>query len=278
MMLVQYPLFAANVRVLCDKEVRRSREASSLTTAFKGIRKTYSTEGILAVYRGSELYLLHQATRELLKWTAERGFRWWERRRAADSPSSQAAVEDGEVALTKGQYRLRLATKYLIDAMCYPLLLASTRAIILRDDPSMNILHQLRQVRQWGREEGILSLFGGLCASMLTTALDEVMDWVLAWCIDYCAKDSDLELTDRILLKASGSSVVSIFTAPVNFLGVILRCQSKMPSLPDHEPLSELAKTLPWRGCVYQFALYGGIMAINVRLIQLKMQLRDQDN
>lgn len=192
---------------------------------------------------------------------------------AAITDYQQQSTKDAEVELSKTQYRTRMVTKYLIDALCYPLLLASTRMIIMHDDPSSTWQHMC----SWRKEEGALSLFGGVCASLVCNALDEVMDWVLGWCIDYCAKDSDMEIADRILLKASGSSVVSIFTSPVSYVGVIQRCQSSLPRLPDPESVPEMVKTLPWRGCVYQFFLYGGIMAINVRLIQMKMQLRDQD-
>lgn len=232
------------------------------------IKKIYACEGIVGVYRGSHLYVLHQVTRDALKFLAERGLRWVERRQIAD----REQTVDTDVDLARRRYRVRLAIKYLIDAMCYPMLLAATRVITLHDDAS----NSWQQLCHWRSEEGVLSLFGGVCASLISTALDEAMDYVLAWCIDYCSKDSDVDVADRILLKASGGSVVSVFTTPINYIGVIQRCQSKLPRLPDPEPMLELLKSLPWRGCVYQFAMYGGIMAINVRLVQMKIQLREQ--
>merc|ERR1719444_647818 len=100
------------------------------------------------------------------------------------------------------------------------------------------------------------------------------MDWVLGWCVDHCSMDSDIDMADKVLLKASGSSVASIFTAPVNYIGVIQRCQSPSLGMLEPEPLVDLVRSLPWKGSMYQFFMFGGVLALNVKLIQLKVQLQ----
>lgn len=292
MLLIHYPLIAANVRILCDKDASRSRGQSSLTTTFYALRSTYREEGVIGVYRGAHLHLLHQAARDTLRLLAERGIRFVERRledrgrrqgggagATRDSGGSAVVLAGGEgqeveVVRQRRAYRRRVAAKYLIDVVCYPLLLASTRMVILHGDPR----NTWQQMCYWRQEEGALSLFSGLTASLLSTALDEVMDMVLAYCIEYCATGTDMELPDRLLLKASGSSVVSIFTAPVNYIGIIQRCQSRIPGLTPPEPLPELVWSLPWRGSLTQFLLFGGLMAVNVRLIQWKIQLQNEQD
>jgi len=286
MMVLSYPLFAANVRILCDKDSWRSRGSSSLATTFVSMQSTYRSEGFPGVYRGGQLFLLHQGCRDLLKVIAERGFKFVEDRDARRSGGGGSAGsgkgagksknrgEEGELAVSVSGRRWRLATKYLIDAICYPLLLASTRTIILHGAEGSSLEH----IRAWREQEGMLSLFSGLAASLLSTALEEFMDWVLAWCIEHCSQGSHVELADKMLLRASGSSVVSIFTSPVNYIGVIQRCQSNFNGMLAPEPLPDLVKSLPWRGSMYQFFMFGGIMALNVRLIQWKIQLQNEDD
>lgn len=274
--LISYPMFVANVRILCDKDSWRSRGTSSLATTFTFIQSAFRSEGLPGVYRGGLLYLAHQGSRDAFRWTAERVFRWFERtpqRPCAVADKSPRRQDSGQIAVSQKGFRLRLATKYLIDAMVYPILVAATRTIILHDDNGSAMSH----LRTWYRQEGLTSLFCGLTASLLSSALDEVMDVVLAWCIDYCAQGSDVDLADKVLLKASGGSVVSIFTSPVNYIGVIQRCQSRYPGMLEPEPLPQLVRSLPWRGAMYQFFLFGGIMALNVRLIQWKIQLQNEE-
>lgn len=284
-LLLQYPLIAANVRVFCDKDSFRSRGNSSLATGFVSINKVYKQEGVFGVYRGAHLYLMHQAVRDVLRMLAERTIRWVEGAKEDQDERQEAKPSSGggggpptsierRFPLNRPGYRWRLAAKYLIDSMCYPIILASTRYVILYGEGRSTWDHMC----QWRLEEGLISLFSGLAASLLSSALDEVMDNVLEYCIDYCASDSEIDLADKLLLKGSGSSVVSILTSPVNYIGIIQRCQSRITGLLDPQPLPELVCTLPWRGTLYQFVIFGGIMALNVRLVQWKIQLqREQD-
>lgn len=278
MLLVQYPLFAANVRVLCDKSLFQSRGSTTLTSTFISIRDVYRLEGLVGVYRGAHLYVLHQVVRDGLRFLTERCFRFAERRvEAGGKPSIRRGEGQGDKAEAAETevlwYRSRLAVKYTIDAVCYPVLLASTRFVILHNDPRNSWQH----VCSWCQKEGALALFSGLFASLVSTALDEVMEWVLALCVDYCTTDSDMELADRFLLKASGSSVASIFTAPVNYVGVIQRCQSRAAGMLEPEPILDLVRSLPWRSTGWQVVLYGGILGLNVKLIQWKMQLQKEE-
>jgi hypothetical protein len=40
-------------------------------------------------------------------------------------------------------------------------------------------------------------------------------------------------------------------------------------------PLWGTVRKLPWLSTFYQFLLFGGILAVNFRLIQLKLELED---
>lgn len=280
-LLLHYPLFATNVKVLCDRSDWRNRKQSSLAATINALRGTYQAEGALGLYRGGHLYLLHQGARDLLRLVAdaliglvERGLR--PRRLAEPETEPEAELRSGaeeDQKQSKWVYRLRMVTKYAIDAACYPILLASTRAILLHGDNQGTV----QRMRLWSSKEGLPSLWSGLLASLLSTALDEAMDVVLAWCIEYCSAETDVDVADRLLLKASGSSVVSIFTAPINYVGVIQRCQSNVPGLLEPSPLSEAVASLPWRSSAYQLVMFGGIMALNVRLIQWKTELGNED-
>lgn len=260
-MLVHYPLFVTNVKVLCKKDPSRSRGQSSIAATISSLRWTYETEGLRGLYKGGHLHLLHQASRDLLRFGSDRLLRIAEKR----WPRSNAQ---------KPWYKSRLACKYLIDALCYPILLASTRIIVLgRDDDWSSLDH----FRLWLREEGLWTLFGGLTASLVSTALDEAMDLLVSTFIDQCSAGSDVDLADRLLLKTSGSSVVSVITAPINYVGVVQRCQSRLPGLLLPVPLWETFWNLPWRGSLYQMVMFSGILMLNIRLTQWKLQLKAEE-
>ncbi|CAE7841025.1 unnamed protein product [Symbiodinium sp. CCMP2592] len=71
------------------------------------------------------------------------------------------------------------------------------------------------------------------------------MDFVLGACIDHGSADA----ADKLVLKACGSSVVSVFTSPINYVSVIQRldvtrfsarqatvsCESSLP-VPPSDP------------------------------------------
>ncbi|CAE6931776.1 unnamed protein product [Symbiodinium natans] len=245
--LVSYPLVANNVRLLCDED--RGPRASSLAASFRRLRHTYQSEGLPGVFRGGHLYLLHQVLRDSLRRLAEiPGGRNTRR-----GPAWKAA---------------RLAVKYGIDALCYPVLLASTRVVMLKSEEST-----WQKLGEWCREEGIWSLFSGLCASLLSTAFEEAMDMLLGACIDHGNADA----ADKLVLKACGNSVVSVFTSPINYVSVIQRCQSpRLPGFVRPRPLRGIVWGLPWRGSFNQLVLFSGILGLNVRLIQWKIQLKEE--
>jgi len=251
MLFLQYPLFATNVKVLCEKDDGRMRKQSSLAGTFLSLRLVYRTEGLPGLYRGAPLYLLHQLARDGLRLLAGRCLG---RREGA------------------GGHRLRLAARYAIDVLCYPLLLASTRAIILRDDTEST----WQRVCCWCAEEGVLSLFSGLTSSLLSTALDEIMDLVLEGCVERCATGTEVSATDKLMLKACSTSVASVLTAPANSVGVVQRCQSPLPGLVPPAPLWRTLRSLPWLSTFYQFLMFGGILGLNVKLIQLKLEMEEE--
>lgn len=285
-LLLQYPLLSASVRTLCDKSHWRTRASSSLTTTFKSLQLTFRTEGFIGVYRGAHVYFLHLAFRDAMRYLTDKSITIFEGKSAlvpisvsttargkslSDDLAEENIVAVNEAGvLSRKSYWCRLASKYLIDIVCYPLLFASTRYVIKYDASCTT------QLRTCCEQEGWSALFNGLAFTLICTAMDEVMDWVLAWCVDYCAEGSELEVGDKLLLKASGSSVVSIFTSPLNYIALIQRCQSGTQGLLQPRPVKELVWTLPWKGAVHQFFLFGGVLALNARLIQMKMQLLNE--
>jgi len=284
---LQYPLFAVNVKMLCEKDGWRSRKNSSLANTILALRLTYQTEGWGGLYQGVHLHLAHQATRCALGLLTSRCVRLAEQAYTTRGTDSGTRTQPGPAAPTSEQeevqlsgreglfvwdvHHLWLGLKYVIDLCCYPILLASTRAIILRDD-GMNTWQRLQL---WCNHDGVWSLFSGATASLLSTACDEVMDAVLGACIDHCAVNSELGSTDKLTLKACSSSVASVLTAPLNHVGVIQRCQSCISGLVWPTPLWGTVRKLPWLSTFYQFLLFGGILAVNFRLIQLKLELED---
>jgi len=262
------------------------------------MRLTYLTEGPAGLYRGGDLYLLHQVSRELLRLLSDRCFRVVEpglRRRwqaledvkpadaapeavpeASSASSASEALAIAKRCADRWLWWSRTLTKYLIDVVAYPMLLASTRVIILRTDPQ----GIAERVRLWCREEGSLSVYNGLTCSLVSTAFDEIADFVLSTCIDRYGAGQDLELTEKVLLKASAASVVSVFTSPFNQIGIIQRCQSSIPGLIPLGPISRTLQNLPWKGSFFQLILFSGIFALHVKLLQLKLEVeadRDPD-
>merc|ERR1711879_390153 len=81
----------------------------------------------------------------------------------------------------------------------------------------------------WCQREGKWSMFNGLTSSLVSTALDDVGDATLSRCIDICTVGAaPIEMTDKLLLKACGASVVSVLTSPIQNVGLIQRCQSSL--------------------------------------------------
>jgi hypothetical protein len=89
---------------------------------------------------------------------------------------------------------------------------------------------------------------------------------------------SELEVTDRMMLKASAMSVVGIFTAPFNYVGIIQRCQSSLPGLLSCSPVSKLLQKLPWRGSLFQFFLFGGLFLASYKLVCLKQEVLEEND
>lgn len=281
MMLVHYPLFATNVKMLCQVDGWKAPPGgSSLMGTINALRLTYETEGLSGLYRGGHLYLFHSVCRESFRfcavhtWTAlERRLRRRLVRQYRTSSSSTSSNADAETFARRCFYWSRMITKYSIDLLCYPLLLVSTRVVIL---PALRF-GTWGRICNWSRIEGVSSLFNGVTCSLVSTALDEAMDVCLETLIHRSTKNSELEVTDKLLLKASAMSVVGIFTAPFNYVGVIQRCQSSLPGLLSFSPLSTIVQKLPWRGSIFQFFLFGGIFALNYQMVKLKQQVQESE-
>jgi hypothetical protein len=281
LLLLNYPLVVTNVKLLCERDTGKGHRgrAATLSGVIRVLRETYHFEGWRGLYRGGPVYLLHQAVRDTLRFLTDSCASFIERRCLTPLPLKDSENDEDrglELVVYRRRFVSKLALKYCIDMICYPILLLSTRAIVLNNDQESS----WDRLCLWCREEGFWSLFGGVTASLLSSALEEAMDMVLSSCIDRCASGTNVDLADRLVLKACGGSVVSIFTAPINYVGVIQRCQSNLPGLLKPRPLWPIIKGLPWRGSFNQLLLFGGILGLNVRLIQwkLKLQAQEEDN
>ena len=263
LLLLNYPLVVSNVKVLNEK-VKGARPKTTLTATIRLLRETFVNEGLLGLYKGGHIFLLHQAIRDGMRLVTDRGLCALEGRLGWKK-------WDAEDELTSKRRRFlgRLALKYSIEGLCYPILLLSTRSIIKSDQES-----SWQSVCTWSREEGILSLFAGLTASLISQAIEEAMEMILTYCIERHAKGNELDIADKLVLKACGSSLVSVFTSPVNFVGVIQRCQSNLPGLPEPRSVASIVRGLPWRGAFNQLVLFGGVLTLNVRIIQWKLQMQ----
>ena len=136
----------------------------------------------------------------------EKSEKWTRRSAARLALLGHFALCSAWVPLGDLGYLGRLALKYGIDGLCYPVLLASTRVVMLKSEELLlsgflrerfgkgfsgeHLAKRLRMVSETrkrrlgvfnedfasslsGREEGLWSLFGGLFASLLSTALEE---------------------------------------------------------------------------------------------------------
>lgn len=182
------------------------------------------------------MFLLHQLTRDALRSLADR---------CIGSRREDESATDLDQQKHRLSYNLRMLTKYLIEAVCYPLLLVSSRVTIYHGDPQGT----WPRIRYWCREEGIGSLFGGLTPHLFGSVFEEV----LSLGIDHCTRGFQLEPSDVILLKTSGVALGSVFTTPIHNVSVIQRCQSSIPGLVGIMPLRNIVRALPWKAAVMQF-------------------------
>eukprot|EP00929_Paragymnodinium_shiwhaense_P026230 TRINITY_DN15636_c0_g1_i1.p1 TRINITY_DN15636_c0_g1~~TRINITY_DN15636_c0_g1_i1.p1 ORF type:complete len:332 (-),score=41.32 TRINITY_DN15636_c0_g1_i1:309-1229(-) len=257
--LLQYPMFSANINVLCRTTVLRQPKEFGLAAQFATIRHAFKTEGVVGVYRYCPLYFLHQAMRDVLRFLIDRSSR------PLMAILDREVETDGEEKeLTPLAYRFRLFAKYLVDVAVYPLLLLSTRTIVLHGDGKT----PLERLMYWRQQEGTASLFSGVGATLLASALDDAADAVLS----YGLAGVKVELADKILLKACGASVASVFTAPITHIGTIQRCQSALEGLLEPRPWMMIAKGLPYKTSLWQLIMFAGILGLNIKLVQWKAE------
>lgn len=275
LLLLQYPMFAINVKFFCDKDmVARVKGQNSLTATFSALRWTYQAEGLLGVYRGAGLYFGHQALRDSLRLGTGKCFdKVWPRKKPDEERNRLHGVVDPKRD-NRGLYWLRLAAKYAIEVISYPMLLASTRSIILKFDP----FSTMQQFKLWSREEGQLSLFSGLTSQLLSTACDEAMDVALSACIE-THLGAEIALPEKMLLKTAAASVMSIFTSPISYVGTIQRCQSdSLPGLMEPRSVSTILSGLAWKQSFYQLILFSAILGLNVWLVQQNLQAQREED
>jgi len=280
--VLQYPFLASSIRILCEQDGRQQVKQASLSATITALWHAHRAEGLAGLYRGAPLYALHQAARDVLRLLAGRGLN---RLRVGGSSGGEGNGGEGngdgdgggvkEAPVSgpppRGVYCLRLAAKYLIDAACYPLLLASTRAVLLRDDAGS----PWQRLRAWREAEGLRSLFGGLAASLACTALEEAADALLERCIERCCEGAGDEVgsVERLSLKVLGTQVASVLTAPLSCVGVVQRCQSALvPGLPAPRPLWSTVRSLPWLSSLWQLLGLGGVFALQLKMIGMKLE------
>jgi len=229
---------------------------------------------MLGLYQGAHLYLLHHVVRDGLRYLTDCCVGVAENRLSLYRKKSEAQEEEAtDLCPARTSFRLRTTLKYLLEVVCYPIQLASARSIILQINP----LNLVDHFRSWCEHDGARSLLNGLPSSLMSTALDELMDIGVSACIDYCTTGSDLELADKMVLKLFASNIASILTTPINNVGIIQRCQSSLPGLLEPVPLCDTVRQLPWRGCLYQLFMFGGIFMLYVRLMKLKGEAQAED-
>mmetsp|Transcript_16737 Transcript_16737/g.45325 ORF Transcript_16737/g.45325 Transcript_16737/m.45325 type:complete len:311 (-) Transcript_16737:216-1148(-) len=263
-LLLYYPLLAINVKILCEKEGWKKKASSSRWfVIIDALRLTYETEGLVGLYRGGHTYLLHHAVRECLKFAAGRCIDCVERLRGKLSEPS----EFREAQSTSQIYGLRTVVKYAIDIVCYPLLLCSTREIILGTSP----LKSLQVMRGWCSQEGTGSLFNGVSMTLLSSMVDQIMNEVVVVAVGWYMEGCPLDEFDKLLLNMCSFQVVSICTEPLSHVGVIQRCQSSLPGLLSFRPQWKILTGLPWKGSLCYFAFFAAILGLNVKTIRWKL-------
>jgi len=271
--LIHYPLVATNVRILCEKEGWRSRGGSLLQT-FRAVRLVYQTEGFKGMYRGGEVYLLHQSAREGLRYLMGLCVDGCLRDRppAEPEPSPGSAAVALRQTLRNQAFWLRVCVKYAIDLLCYPVLLASTRGVLLKGSSPFEAL---QKVRHWSLLDGTASLWNGATCHLLSIAADEAMELVVGVCID---RTDGVALADKFLIKASAMTVLGVLTTPITHVGTIQRCQSAaVEGLIDCRPLGDVLGSLPWRGLFYQLVIFSGLLVLNVTVLQWKAEIAVQE-
>lgn len=259
----QYPLLSTNVRLLTGQFGLLFKGQSSAVMTYNAIKYTCKNDGIPGLYRAADLYLMYQTGRELFRYVAGRGFQKFhgQIRSLVSGPKVTNEVIERRI------YWTRMGTKYFIDLIMFPVLLTCTRSIILEDSMST-----LQRVGYWCRNDGVPSMFNGVTCSLTASMLEEIMDYQSSNVLQQIAFGAELDMADKLVIRSAASSVVSIFTAPINFVGVVRMCQSTLPGFLEFTPLRETIKNLPWQSSFIQLLVVSLLLVLNIKLTQLKLE------
>lgn len=258
-MLLNYPLIAMNTRILCEKEWHAVRRKQSLMGTIRSLRLIYETEGLPGLFRGCHVFSLHELARNSMRYLVDR---WLIPRIRRDT------IDEAEQSLVANRWRhnARLLAKYAIEMMCYPILMASSRLIIFRGAPEGS----WPRVRHWCREEGVGAFFFGIWPHMIGQVFEEAMSLV----VDYAVGSTGMEASDQMLLKVTSMAWGSVLLTPIQNVSVIQRCQSHLPGLAEPCPVTDILKNLPLKSACIQFIMFGGILALNFKIIQWKVEVQ----
>ena len=230
-LLMTYPLFNANARMLFFREMMKQGKALSsnsvalslpksvgLLTSFDVIRQVNGREGLSGIYRGLPLYICHGLGKDGLKLLLEEKF---------------CKQGDRNWRKDKTEVRKRLALKYVAEFATFPLLYIASRQAVMRfgensNDSGGGVIGDLVGCVKSAYEagggglNGVLVFWTGSVAHLCAAAVEDVCAAV----VDYGMRkhfDRGLQATDKIIMRCSCTALASVFTTPFINVSVVRR-------------------------------------------------------
>ena len=235
--LVSYPLLLTSVRVTCFNHLNYDASGRRLRYYSASFRHGYdlvNRYGVMAIYRGVEVYLAHNILRHQIR------------------PLVKQVTKKKRVAI---------ALRYAGEIVIYPLTLACTR-IVAHTTGDSGDWSAFQVWQDTVKADGWLGLWSGVAPFLLAQVYDDLSDLAVK---KMRRTFPDLDATDEAVARVCLAAHGAVATAPLLTISTLMRCQSNIKSLPAPQGFMELVKQVDWRSTGLQLALVTGLCAINCK-------------
>ncbi|EER19981.1 hypothetical protein Pmar_PMAR006878 [Perkinsus marinus ATCC 50983] len=235
-LLLTYPMFMANARLLVYKEpelmAMRKVQKIRMPLVLHKMKDIKHVYGVGALYRGVDVNILHSCAKVILRYP----------------------VAGREVSQQK-----KTAYRYAVEFITYPLLLATARIAVYGQDPILDCGLQ-QCLKETVEYDGVGGLWSGVIPYIISLSYEEFSQWVMS-CLQ--SRHPHLDKTDELVMRACLVGHGAVLTTPFLSVSTILRCQSANPNLPDPQPLMDIISNLPWKSTMIQLSLISALCALN---------------
>eukprot|EP00400_MALV-I_sp_L67-5_P001129 gene1129-665_t len=265
MLLVSYPLFNSNARILFTKQMNRQGMGTGiilpkkvgLFTNLSVLNQITAKESIFAAYLGLPLYVCHGFAKDKTKALC----------------AKYLCKDDPDFKTDQKMRQKRLALKYASELAAFPILYVATRQIVsnVTFNPLNDLMNTINEAYVYG---GLAAFWSGAFPHVMSVMVEDAMSTGLEMTMDKRYPDG-LDSNDKFILKMSFSVLISCFTAPFVTLSVSRRVAGGGPSFPDAAPLTHSFGDMSLTGFLFQVALFSALFGVNMSLIDAKQHVEN---